>query len=246
MKKLAGLLLAFVCILSLPKLGWAQVNSCLYSKISDSVYTNPDSVARDTCTGSATYNHWYSKRYEAYFKVDAFHLGYGNPDSVLIVHLEDIDTTYSALRDSFHSIYTKWGAFYFQKIHPEDTSRSYEGYKIIFHEYLLSQGGVVDDLSKIETDGLVEISFNTPVGPPNNVNQYDNRQLSFNILDNVLHVKLSSGLSTSSVQLFDLSGKKVFDLHSLNQQQISISTHGIATGMYFLVCDNMSAKLYIQ
>lgn len=71
-------------------------DSCLYIKPDlyeggTVIILNPDSVAVDTCQTSATANRWYSKRYEVFFKVNAFHLGYGAPDSVIIVHWMGID-----------------------------------------------------------------------------------------------------------------------------------------------------------
>src|SRR5689334_22830557 len=111
------------------------------------VHMNKDSVAKDTSSGSPTFNRWYSKRYNLYFRVNAFHLGYGSPDSVLIVHWENIDTIYKALRDSMHSIYVKWGPFYLQKMNPDDTSHSFEGFKMIFNNFILADAGVLNDLA---------------------------------------------------------------------------------------------------
>src|SRR5947208_14591758 len=113
MKWLLKIVLVTLVTLAASDNAWAQApNSCLYiipdSLGPDVVHMNRDSVALDTCSGSATHNHWYSKRFEVDFKVNAFHLGYASPDSILIVHWEDIDTIYSALRDSFHSMYNKW------------------------------------------------------------------------------------------------------------------------------------------
>src|SRR5438876_2988273 len=131
-----GTILFFIVCFS-PKILATGIDSCLYTypdSYGENEYShmNRDSVALDTCKSSSTYNYWYSKRYEVYFKVNAFHLGYASPDSILIVHWEDIDTVYSALRDSFRSMYNKWGSFYFQKMQPQDTSFTYDGFKMIF------------------------------------------------------------------------------------------------------------------
>ncbi len=235
--------------------GYAQVDNCLFihpdSLSPQSLHMNSDSVAIDTCSSSPTNGHWYSKRFEVFFKVNAFHLGYASPDSILIVHWENIDTMYSALRDSFHSIYNKRGPYYFQKIRPQDTSFTYDGFKMIFNDYHLawgydryvSYGGVMNDLDTIWTAGLIEAHLNTPNLPPDHVSQPSKFGLSWSFSDNALNIRVPLDLNLQSLnfQIFDLLGRKIIEKNQpiQNFDVLKVNLQDIRKGTYFLYLEKL-------
>jgi hypothetical protein len=212
---------------------------------------NRDSVAVDTCASSSTYRHWYSKRYDVHFRVNAFHLGYGAPDSVMIVHWQDIDTQFAALRDSFASIYNTWGPFCFQKVNPEDTSHSYETYKLIFDDYHLADGGVLDALNKIWTDGLVEITFNIPRGAPDGVIRELPVRGAWRLSGRALSINLEDILPENiRVDAVDIVGRRISNLPvscdcTSVYAQLKIDLQFLPIGAYLLVLQGTNEHIFI-
>lgn len=246
------ILLAGLVLLSAYTLATAE-DSCLYiypNTVGHYVNQNIDSVARDTCSLSATHNHLYSKRYELHFKVNAFHLGYASPDSILIVHWEDIDTLFPVLRNSFNSIYSRVGAFYFQKMRPQDTSFSYDGFKMIFNEYFPVET-VLAELDTIWTNtGIMEAGFNPPRDPATYVHQEKTVPLELLIHPNPSMSKViiqrSDGKNIDRISMFDTNGKEVFNLGFLHHTEVTLDLRTFPNGSYTIVCDNLSPQTIIN
>lgn len=242
---------------------FGQNNSCLYiypdSISADANHLNKDSVALDTCKASATYNHFYSKRYDIYFKANIFDLSYANPDSILIVHWDDIDTAYHILRDSFQAMYDRWGSFYFQKTHPDDTLFAYEGFKLIFDNYqlaygydsLVSYGGIMNDLDTLWTKtGMLEAFVNPPIPPPDYVHEEILEDyILWSIGDDILSLRLNPiKINRVQVKIFDCLGRCILNTSGYTQSTngyslLRINIHTLPHGVYFLIFENMPYRV---
>jgi hypothetical protein len=210
---------------------------------------NPDSVAKDTCEGSSTYLEYYSKRYNVDFRVDAFHLGYGQPDSVIIVNWTDIDPSYPGLRDSFESISRKWGAFSFQKIDPADTSHSIESFKLVFEDYL-PVAPVLLDLYEIWTDGWIEARVRYPTPAPNQkVLVERGNRLEMSVKDDILHCRIPANIpGPVVVQIFDPLGRnRMTTSHEIGQTHtLEIPISALPIGRYFVQIEKVGQGSFIK
>src|SRR5437879_2897584 len=116
-------------------------NTCLANWFpKDSVgVSNPYEMLVDTCdpANGLIDMLWAKGGVIVAFWHKVFHLPYAPADSFLTISWNQIDVNYPQLRAEFNTIYTRFGAFVLQKMHPNDTLDDLEGnlYNIVFTEY---------------------------------------------------------------------------------------------------------------
>ena len=210
---------------------------------------NLDSVMVDTCAGSSTYKQLYTKYwFDVEFKNYVLNLPAAPADTTLEVSWTAIDTTYSAIRNAFSVIESKYGTLWLKKYAPsvvDSTRLVSRKYQIRFDNYNCIDSVLVD---LNNCPGLVkEVHYG---GYP----KYETKVL--NILNNSLLIvspnPASSALTISSkgpllsVSIYDIQGKKVMEVDTILRTQTSIDVKELVNGTYFLKCDNHLTQIQIQ
>ncbi|MFC2129857.1 hypothetical protein ACFLSQ_00325 [Bacteroidota bacterium] len=212
---------------------------------------NPDSVMVDTCSQSPTFGKWYSKRgYVFGMKIYIFGDEALRRDST--VTWEDIDSTFTQIKNGFHSLEQQFGTYIILRS-PEWGSwldslfLEYPVFEIEFDNYF-EFDSVSKAISNIDSCGKVFLkhvpkiysivsktneNFNLPFKIFRN---------NYNLLVIVNDMKLSKN---SNIIIFNLLGSPVLELPIYNNNEILIDVSTWAKGVYIINLGNYSKIIII-
>jgi hypothetical protein len=248
------------CYLTINILGIDEVlaqeehtDSCLVlleNHFQDQDISNPDSVLIDTCLCSDI--HWteceylYAKQwFEILFPIGSINLPYYPADTIIYINWDDIDSSFTEIREKLLNMYTAFGQYSMQKVYPDiiDPSRSGSRYFLIkfddycnidsVEEYLI---GISDVKAKYIRRFVQDIE--------SYMNEYsaifDNS--SFEVIPNPASEKITLSitlpeLSNLNISIFDILGNRMYknnEYRIIGEYSNEMDITGFQPGIYFV------------
>ncbi|MFN8361109.1 MAG: T9SS type A sorting domain-containing protein [Candidatus Kapaibacterium sp.] len=196
---------------------------------------NPDSVMIDTCSGSATYQHLFAKKWFIIQFPKNFYPFNHILDSGEVKEVSDIDSSHLALLNRFLQLQDTLGLIYFQGLDdpPSDSvvmlnpllKLSFENYQDV--DYVVEH-------FKNTVDSVKNLAYELRAGQLTDVKELEkvqrNRIYPNPVKDYLTIQQDQIHDNNSRVEVFDLDGKKVFE--SEYHEKIDVSM--LQSGNYFL------------
>ena len=245
MKIFLLLVAAFLFATNIACLRASPIDSCLkmiWANEGDEY--NPDSVRVDTCSGSTTFKHRFSKT--GYFI--NFPRNFYPFDHILDSGEEkgvgDIDSAHLGLKNRFHALQDTFGLIFFKGLDYSATDsieylnpsihvffEKYQDFEFIT-EYLTN---TVDSINVCGYSYKAKILLSTMP----ETTEFQRIQIYPNPVKNILLVKnQSTAKTTDRMEIFSLEGKKIFDCTYTETLDVSF----LQSGVYILKINNSSIK----
>jgi hypothetical protein len=222
-------------------------DSCflIYQDIPSEI-TNPDSVAIDTCIYSTSFGHGYAKRWFIISFSQNFYIFNQVPiPKEIFVTVEDINNTYSAVKQSFLNLRNKYGNFYFKRIEYEESDSENiqnPGFWITFDTYS-DIDSVTKDLNKIDSVKFAlyrnRFAILTKILNEQELNNFNIYPLPAN---DIINIKSQNEFEKVKIEIKNILGESVYSENYQFTNNIQINISFLKTGIYFIKVNDWVEK----